>query len=500
MQPIQNLSQQKSEVRSTPLTKEKLTFNRLECVFSYVMPALGFCFVRYVLWNITGLFTTLFFWIMAFTCLFYLTKSHYKLYKNHILQFTIILIFSVVFSITANNLIKLLDACFLFALGIYWVYSVCKGNQTIERFFFFDLLKATIIMPFHSFGKVPQALSYSASKSRLGNNIKFILIGFVVTIPVTLLVVTLLISADSGVEKILHLLFGDIGENAAVIFVQFLIGIPIALYTFGMLYSNVLQVKKEVLTFEKCESDLKNAQKVPNMILYSSVTPVCALYVIFFISQMQYFISAFQGILPQPYSYAQYARKGFFELLSISIINLMIILVISFLPKQTGEHKPVMLKFYSVLLSVFTISIIATALSKMILYIQNFGLTPLRIYTSWFMILLLLLFVLIIIKQFNFHFCFAKYSVYAFVFLFGILCFSKVDGIIAKYNVEMFQSGQLNSLDIESLCNLSDDALVYLLEQGIDTKDYLDHKLKTYNDIPYSTYNLSSWKVKGLLE
>jgi hypothetical protein len=234
--------------------------------------------------------------------------------------------------------------------------------------------------------------------------------------------------------------------------------------------------------------------------MYSGVTPVCILYVLFFVLQLKYFISAFTGVLPEAYSYAEYARKGFFELSVIAVINLLILLLINFLSKQSGENKPVLLKVYSVLIAVFTILLIATALSKMILYINNYGLTQLRVYTSWFMLLLAVVNVLIILKQFRFTFNFIKYAVITFVLFFGILSFSNVDGNIAKYNIKMYQAGYLNELDVYALCNLSDDALVYVMKEGLDTQNYLEGKLDIYKHNPYYTYNISSYRVKKLLE
>ncbi len=479
---------------------ENLTFTKLECIYAYLMLAIGFCFIRLVLWNVTGIFTTVFFMGTAFVCLYFLKKNNYKFYTNHKILFGLILFFSFVFSITANGFIKFLDILFLLILGIYWVYSVCKEDKKIERFFFFDMLKAICVIPFVSFGKALKAIIYSSGKSKSGNNIKLVIIGLVVTIPLTMAVAMLLISADSGVEVVLNALFGNVFESSTMTIMQFTMGIPVAFYLFGMLYSNVNKVNINVLSEEQCVNKLESIKIFPNLVMYSAVTPVCILYILFFVLQLRYFISAFAGILPEAYSYAEYARKGFFELCLIAVINLMVLLFINFLSKQTGENKPVLLKVYSVLIAVFTILLITTALSKMIMYIGNYGLTQLRVYTSWFMLLLAIVNVLIITKQMNVNFNFTRYSVLAFVLLFGVLCFSNVDGNIAKYNIKMYQTGYLKELDVDALCNLSDDALVYVLKENIDIKDKLDWKLDFYNNNPGYTYNLSSLRVKMLLE
>lgn len=51
------------------------------------------------------------------------------------------------------------------------------------------------------------------------------------------------------------------------------------------------------------------------------------------------------------------------------------------------------------MLSIFTLILIATAISKMVMYISVYGLTQLRFYTTWFMLLLAVIFVMIIVKQ-----------------------------------------------------------------------------------------------------
>lgn len=481
--------------------EEKLSFNMLDRVFAFITLVIGFCFIRFVIWNVTGIFTTMFFLVLALLCMFYMNKNKYKLFKNHIIQFSLIIIFSTVFTITANGFIKFLNIIFILFLGAYWVYSVGKVNKRIERFFFFDMLKAIFIMPFTSFNKAPKAIGYSTSKSKLSNTIKLVLFGLVITIPITSIVALLLVSADSGVEKMLNALCNNFFQDAFVVAVQFTFGVPVAFYIFGMLYSNTKkEINKNVLTDDICERKLEKVKIFPNIVMYSAVTPICILYILFFISQLQYFLSAFNGILPNGYSYANYARRGFFELTAIAIINLMILLTINFLSKQTGENKPMLLKAYSILISVFTILIITTALSKMIMYITKYGLTQLRVYTSWFMILLAIVFILIIIKQLNFNFNFVRYAVITFVIMFGILCFSNVDGNIAKYNIEMYRSGQLKELDVNTLCELSDDSLIYVLKSDVPIHNYATKTLNRYHIDPYNTYNISSFQVKRMLD
>lgn len=482
--------------------KAVVSFHRLDSVFAFLTILLSYCFVRFVLWNITGFFTTFFYIIMTAACLIYLKRSKYQLNRYHILQCGLLILFSVVFSITANSIIKFLNFFFVTGLGIYWVYSVCSENNTVERFFVFAMLKAVVIKPLSDISQFPRVIIYSSKKSKIGRNIGLAFLGLMVTIPLTIIVALLLTSADKGVEDMLTFVFNNILVKGVKLIIQLMLAIPVAFYIFNMLYSNIRKVKKGTYTEEQYERGLEKFKVTPNIAVYAAVTPICILYILFVISQIQYFVSAFRGNLPEDYSYAGYARRGFFELCVIAVINLMVIFLINLLSKHKGKSKPILLKLYSTVISVFTLFIISTAISKMVMYIGQYGLTQLRIYTSWFMILLAIAFIFIIIKQYRYPFHFAKYMLLSFVVMFGVLCFSNIDRTIARYNIQMYQAGKIGDLDVRSICNTSDDGMLYVIQQDMDLEDdYLIYdKLDRYRNQPYSTYNLSSFQLKGLLE
>ena len=102
-------------------------------------------------------------------------------------------------------------------------------------------------------------------------------------------------------------------------------------------------------------------------------------------------------MLPAEFTYSQYARKGFFELCVIAFINFGITYLSFVIVERNNEGKrPKALTAQTILLSVFTLLLIATALSKMAMYIDCYGLTRLRIYASWFMVMLFIMFIIII--------------------------------------------------------------------------------------------------------
>ena len=118
--------------------------------------------------------------------------------------------------------------------------------------------------------------------------------------------------------------------------------------------------------------------------------------------QGRYLFSAFAGIRPEEFTYSQYARQGFFELCDI-------------------------------LLSVLTFLIITTAISKMMLYIDAYGLTNKRILTMVFMIWMLIVFGMMIVWQYK-VFPIVRISAMVGAVLFTLLCVIPIDYCIHAFN------------------------------------------------------------------
>lgn len=478
-------------------------FEKIDAVFSILIYIISFCIMRYAVSNITGFFTTLVFIALNSSSIIYLKHNKCRFSLINILISITIFIFSFVFSITDNDFIKTLNLFFIFFAETYFVYSVSKNNKSIERFLPLIISKIILGYPFDNFCKIFNALKMSNKK--INSNFLMIALGLIIAIPITSVVGSLLISADSGLENIINSILDYINmQNLWLIFPQMLFAVPISCYIFGMLYSGA--TKKDPAHPEIFSAQMQSFRHIPNMILYSAITPICILYLLFFISQGNYFLSAFNGTLPKDFSYSEYARQGFFELFIITLINLFIIIIINIMSSKSGENKPFALKLYTVILSFSTIVLISTALSKMALYINYYGLTRLRIYTIWFMAFIFIIFLLIIIKQFYFNFKIAQYIVITFTLFFAFLCFSKPDAIIAEHNIKMYKYGVLSELDKSTLLGLSDDGWEVMIKENVLISDdwltqkIAKRKLEQYKEEPFKKHNISSIYVSQYLQ
>ncbi len=64
---------------------------------------------------------------------------------------------------------------------------------------------------------------------------------------------------------------------------------------------------------------------------------VCLIYAVYLLSQLAYLGGGFAGILPDGYTLAEYARRGFFEMAWLSFINLGLMCLAMGLVEKEGR-------------------------------------------------------------------------------------------------------------------------------------------------------------------
>ncbi len=491
----------------------KLEIRKHDGVFVWLALLLGFMVMRYCFFNTNGFFTTAAF-LLTFACsAAYLLVSGLRPTARQWVSAGILCVFTSVFSITASGLLHVLCFLFLTAFQFWWVQAVCIKARFVTRYFGFDLARTVFAQPFFSFGDAFRAIRAGKGGKHSAAAVT-VIAGIAVTVPLTLIVAVLLSMADEGLNK----MFSDITDHLLEIDLfdlvpQFLFAFPAGMIIFGMIRAEAKQKLRPLPSDVYYNDRMQRMKKLPGLGVFAGVTPICLLYLLYVFSQANYFISAFYGKLPANMAYSEYARRGFFELCAIAVINLAVILFMLAFSKRRSDGHSAALRFYNTALCGFTLFIIATALAKMIMYISEYGLTRLRLYTAWFMVLLAVIFAVLLIRAFVPKLHTAAIISAAFIALFGVLCFSRPDALIAQYNITQYESGKLDNLDVEMLCGLSDDAYVVMLEH-YDTvhgqafkwynnktdmfDDELDNRIYNYERNPFSAYNISAQKVKAL--
>ena len=365
--------------------------------------------------------------------------------------------------VSSNPALQFFSYIYALLTYCYFVYAA-TGNSLekgLSNYLLLDYARAIFILPFASAKQLFKAMS-SGKAQASAELIKKVLTGLAIAVLPTMIVLALL-SYDSSFSNLLENIFDFDSFDLVSHIISLFCAIPLGMYIFGLFISSV--EKKCAITWTKDEfsASVQRKQIAPLITILSAVIPVLFLYVVFFISQWQYYISGFTGVLPEDFSYAQYARNGFFELCTVSFINLVILLAVTLFTRRQAKLSSVFLKALSIVFSLFTLILIATAVAKLVMYINYYGLTPKRVYAASFMIALTAIFLLIIIKQFVNRLRVAAVSTILCVVLFTALSLCNADGLIARYNVNRYINGTLATVDLEVMDDLGDAAIPELV-------------------------------------
>ncbi|HOA85218.1 MAG TPA: DUF4173 domain-containing protein [Bacillota bacterium] len=377
-----------------------------------------------------------------------------------------------------------------FAELLVWLYFVytAPGNAVeadIGRFFWLDAVKAVIAMPLSSLFALPCAAvgNTRGMGKKIIVTLLWILLGLVMAIIPALIVIELL-SFDANFREIIDKICGLDIEWLTERLVSLIFGLPLAFWGFAAFISSRQRKLSDKMTGEQCGRAAEAVRVFPAPLIYATMTPVLILYVIFFVSQWGYFTAAFYGVLPEGFVYSSYARQGFFQLCSVASLNALALIFVSIFVRRESRAERVLLKVYSVITSLFTLVLIATALSKMALYISAYGLTLKRVYASWFIIFMAAGFIYAIIanlvKRFRFNFALLLTG----ALMFGAIAYANVSGLIADYNADAYLDGRLGSVDIYEISRMGDSgipALVRLAGEAEDSK-VADEAVRSINE------------------
>ena len=282
------------------------------------------------------------------------------------------------------------------AFAVYWLEA--RSGQLIagesSEYLFIDLMFGFVVLPFrHFFQRFKTLILFTST--RLGKDRSLpakviILIVLIISIILLYTAGNLLSQADTGFRQILGSLFNWVRlENIRPTLFRFLISLPIGAYLYGLFFGLYQeQAKLRPAWRERWESQLLNLRHVPTS-LWSSILSVFALlYVAFFLLQGSYLFGAFFRTLPVHMTAAQYARQGFFELCAITTLNFALLGFAWLSHHQPIRHSTAMFSLFFVILGESVVFSMIAA-SKLLLYIQRFGFTPLRIQSFWFIGVLL---------------------------------------------------------------------------------------------------------------
>ncbi|TEB09836.1 DUF4153 domain-containing protein [Pelotomaculum propionicicum] len=230
-------------------------------------------------------------------------------------------------------------------------------------------------------------------------------------------------------------------------------------------------------------------------------------YLLFSIIQFSYLYGVQGHLLPAGFTYAEYARRGFFELVAVTIINLGILLGSFHYVDKKNQRVNTIVRYCLSLLVLFSLNMLFSAHFKMSLYEEACGLTYLRVFVHYFMLLLLTLILLALGHVWHNKIPLAKaYIVIALAF-YTVLNFINIDKIIVRSSIDRYV--KTGEIDINYLKTLSCDAIPDLLTLTQDADQETVQQIKAYllkekqylaEDKPWQSFNYSRYKANSALK
>ena len=117
------------------------------------------------------------------------------------------------------------------------------------------------------------------------------------------------------------------------------------------------------------------------------VAALDVLFLAFVLVQLRYLFGGRAHVMAVTgLTYAEYARRGFFELVVVAALVLPLVLVLDWSLRRERPRQLVLFRVLAGLLLALLAVVMASALQRMRLYQREFGLTELRVYTTGFML------------------------------------------------------------------------------------------------------------------
>lgn len=403
-----------------------------------------------------------------------------------------------------STIFSVLNVLFIPAVVFFQIVLITSpGKLNWSKLSFVKLVTAKLL---DAFSYIVHYLSVISRKllrrrKREGNSVlRQVFFGIVIAIPLLFIIIRLLMSADDMFRDLMLKVF-FLRFEFSVIDIGFRTGIVLVAALFFFCVFQVLgrQTKREL--------EIKEAPGRKNMAGVMAATILTLLnivYLLFIAVQFSYFFN--DGLL-EGYTYADYARKGFFELLVVTLINWTILL--SFIKRVKSEKKGIKI-FVKCLYSVLIIEsgiLLLSAYQRLSLYEEMYGYTIDRLLAHSFMLFLIIIFAYTLIRVWLENLSLLHFYLISGFLFYTILNVINLEEIIVENNMERYE--ETGKIDIYYLNYLGAEGvkgLITLYEQDPDYPELrqllYENKsyLQDFDDTSWQSFNFPRKEAREMLE
>ncbi|MCQ6557776.1 DUF4153 domain-containing protein [Paenibacillus mendelii] len=384
------------------------------------------------------------------------------------------------YAIFANRFFHLLNGVAIMILvAAQTILLTRSGSQPWHKAGFFpDLVHRCIVKPFTyvsvPFGIVSNLVLPSEGIRTARGTLRKVSLGLLLAAPILIVVIALLASADRIFQSWLTEIPGwfqglSVGEGV----VRVMTAGGIALYTFCYIWGLLVHKPADSTIGSSAAVNSSNsaegneAQQKAQMALDpisagTLLISVNLVYILFAVIQFSYLFGAANGLLPEGAAYAEYARRGFTELVLVALINLVLLLCGLHFVRREGVWMERVRKVSLSMLVICTVIMLVSAYSRLSLYEDAYGYTQTRLLAHGFMLFLGVLLVTAFIRIWQERLSLSKAYICCAVIAYVVMNYVNLDARIASNNIARYE--RTGIIDIAYLGTLSADAAPALLK------------------------------------
>lgn len=359
--------------------------------------------------------------------------------------------FALMPGIRANDFLNFLNVCAVLGLLVLLAQNISYVRISLLRLW--DYIMLAIFAPLRMLGSALSTITLASkiqTSSKEYNMWLRVLKGVIMATPILLIFGLLFAQADLAFSSFIKN-FADISISPHVLHYSFVL-VFVFVAALGFLSYIFFPWQEKMSTTKPTEPEAAQSKSVEIVVFLGLIS---ALFFVFIGFQITYLFGGEQNITQFGFTYAEYAHRGFWELLLVAMLTLGILFATE---KYAGLKKGWRFLAPALVLIGEVMVVIASAYKRLTLYIGAYSMTTLRFYVTGFILLLCVLFILLAVK-----FILAKREQF-FVFgtLLSVLAFLVVvnllnpDAFIARYNVREFERS--SKVDAAYIGGLSMDA------------------------------------------
>ena len=288
-----------------------------------------------------------------------------------------------------------------------------------------------------------------------------IALGLVLSVPLAILVLGLLTSADQIFARWLS----DLWQRLLELDFFGLVRHGLAIFVAAAALSGWLWTMEKRRAPRLGVESASPANRIDPTVFSTILATVNVIYALFCVVQFSYLFGHGEGRLPAGFTYAEYARRGFFELTVATLLNMGLALIGLLFARREGGASEKILRGLLGLIVAQSAVILASAFYRLSLYEAAYGYTRARFFAQAMIVLMGLTLVFVFAWVWSERLPFWKLLLIAALADYIALNYANVDSRIARNNIDRyFASGKLDLAYLEGLSADALPAMTRLLE------------------------------------